>query len=243
MNNIIIHKFSAPEDVARAMADFIYQKVLLKTVDIEKFNIAVSGGSTPKVLFQILGTEYGDKIPWEKFRIFWVDERCVPPTHEESNYKMTLDNLLYKVNIPKENIFRMKGESDPQAEAERYQQLLEFQLPDVDGFPVFDLILLGMGDDGHTASIFPDNMSLLQSDKIVAVGQHPSSGQNRITLTGNAINSAKQVAFLITGESKADLIKQIISKDASATKYPAAHVHAANGNIEFYLDFAAAKNI
>ena len=156
---------------------------------------------------------------------------------------MTYDALLHNSFIPGENIFRMKGEDIPVNEAERYQKLLLNELSARNGFPVFDLILLGMGDDGHTASIFPNDMSLLDAEFSVSVGVHPTSGQKRITLTGNTINNAKQVIFLITGENKAEIIKQIIGKEQMAATYPASHVHNESGETEFFLDNAAASKL
>jgi 6-phosphogluconolactonase len=153
---------------------------------------------------------------------------------------MTYDSLLTHVPIHDSNIFRMQGEDHPIKEAARYQKMLEKELPLQDGFPIFDLVLLGMGDDGHTASIFPDNMDLLQSDQAVAVGIHPVSGQERITLTGKTILEAKQVVFLITGSSKATVLRQIIKHDPQGENYPAFYVAKNAKSADFYLDKAAA---
>ena len=123
-----------------------------KSTTGEKLNIAVSGGSTPKQLFTLLGDEYEKLIPWQVIRFFWVDERCVEPTHPESNFGLTYDTLLQRTFIKAENVFRMKGEDQPDDEAKRYQDVLWKELPAKSGFPVFDLVLLGMGEDGHPAS-------------------------------------------------------------------------------------------
>ena len=236
-----INIFESPEQTARAVAELI----LSKGKEINKlslpFNIAISGGSTPKLLFTLLAAEYADSIPWHFIRLFWVDERCVPPTHAESNFGITYETLLKNVPIHETNIFRMQGEDDPQKEVSRYQALLEKELPIKNGFPQFDLVLLGMGDDGHTASIFPNDMHLLDSELAVAVGVHPVSGQKRITLTGTAIKHAKQVVFLITGESKTDILRQIIRKEPTSNLYPASYVHSISGDVDFYLDKFAAK--
>ncbi|MEL7006925.1 MAG: 6-phosphogluconolactonase, partial [Bacteroidota bacterium] len=128
-----------------------------------KISIALSGGSTPKVVFDYLAANY-QGLDWSKVRLFWGDERCVPPTHNESNYKMTVDHLLSKINIPEENIFRVKGENSPGEEAVAYDQLLQNKLPIVNGIPQFDLVILGMGSDGHTASIFPHEIELWNSE-------------------------------------------------------------------------------
>lgn len=236
-----INIFESTEETARAVAELILSKAKEKNKLSLPFNIAISGGTTPKLLFTLLAAEYADSIPWHFVRLFWVDERCVPPTHAESNFGMTYQTLLKNVPIHETNIFRMQGEDDPQKEASRYQTLLEKELPMKNGYPQFDLILLGMGDDGHTASIFPNDMSLLDTELAAAVGIHPVSGQKRITLTGPAIQHAKQVVFLITGDSKTEILHQIIKKESISKLYPASYVHSISGEVDFYLDKAAAK--
>jgi len=234
------HIYETPEETAHAVAELILAKAREKIKQSLPFNIALSGGSTPKLLFTLLANEYVNSIPWHFVRLFWVDERCVPPTHPESNFGMTYDSLLTHVPIHDGNIFRMQGEDNPLKEAMRYQKMLEKELPMNDRFPQFDLVLLGMGDDGHTASIFPDNMDLLQSDQAVAVGTHPVSGQERITLTGKTILEAKQVVFLITGSSKATVLRQIIKHEPRGENYPAFYVAKNAKSADFYLDRAAA---
>lgn len=234
--SLTTHIFATPQDTARAVVELILAGVKEKTKLSQPFYLAVSGGSTPKLLFELLANEYADSIAWHFVRFFWVDERCVPPTHSESNFGMTYESLLEKIDIPETSIFRMQGENDPENEVKRYEDLLVGELPLHDNFPQFDLILLGMGDDGHTASIFPNDMSLLHSSRAVAVGVHPVSGQKRITLTGKTICTAKRVTFLVTGESKSEVLRQIIKQEPEAQIYPAAHVHSINGEVDFYLD-------
>lgn len=241
--NSNIHVFETPEETARAVAEVILLKSKEKTKKSLPFNIALSGGNTPKLLFTLLVNEYADKILWHFVRLFWVDERCVPPTHAESNFGMTYENLLKYVAIQDDNIFRMLGEANPQKEAKRYQKLLETQLPLKNNIPQFDLIILGMGDDGHTASIFPNDLSLLYSDSTVAVSEHPVSGQKRITLTGTTINEADEVIFFITGVSKADVLRQIINREPTFKHYPAAYIHALNAPAGFYIDKTAAEKL
>ena len=241
--NSNIHIFGTPEETARAVAELILMKAKEKNKQSLPFNIALSGGSTPKLLFSILSKEYADSIPWHFVRLFWVDERCVAPTHAESNFGMTYENLLKNVPIQDSNIFRMSGEVDPEKEAKHYAAQLQTELPVRNDQPLFDLILLGMGDDGHTASIFPDNMSLLNSDDAVAVAVHPTSGQKRITLTGKVINQAEQVVFLITGSSKAAVLKQVIQRTKDFKKFPSSYIQSYSGPAEFYLDKAAAAEL
>jgi 6-phosphogluconolactonase len=244
MMNYETHIFDDAAAVARGVADLIAEKALQSKLSGQKCSIAVSGGSTPKALFELLAEEeYRTTIAWEAILLFWVDERCVPPAHAESNYGMTYDALLQYAFIPAENVFRMKGEEIPGNEALRYGKLLHQLLPARNSMPVFDLILLGMGDDGHTASIFPDQMHLLNSDKAVEVATHPVSGQKRITLTGPAINEARQLVFMITGQGKADIVATIVEKKEVAKKYPASYVHDTTGKTEFYMDKAAAAKL
>jgi 6-phosphogluconolactonase len=135
----------------------------------------------------------------------------------------------------------MMGEEEPHAEADRYEAILKTQLPIRDGLPCFDLVLLGMGTDGHTASIFPDQMQLLHSGRICEVAIHPETGQNRITLTGSVINNAERVCFMVTGGSTASVLATILADGKGAEKYPAAHIKPTNGILEWYLDEEAAQ--
>ncbi len=238
-----LHIYETPEDTARAVANLIQEKAKEKIKQSLPLNIALSGGSTPKLLFNLMANEYADTIPWHFVRLFWVDERCVPPTNIDSNYGMTYEHLLKNVPIHDANIFPIQGEIDPKIEARRYQNTLETQLPSRNGLPKFDLILLGMGDDGHTASIFPNDLSLIDSDQFVAVSVHPVSNQKRITLTGHIINQADEVIFLITGSSKADILKQIIHREPEFENYPASYIHARTYPAHFYLDRTAAEKL
>jgi len=233
------HIFMNADETAVALAESLISKIKARKNSF--FNLAVSGGSTPRHFFSLLATEeFRKQIPWENVRFFWVDERCVEPTHPESNFGMTYDALLQNAFVPASNIFRMKGEDIPENEAQRYIRILRKELPAVDGFPVFDLVLLGMGEDGHTASIFPSDMEYINSELPVEVVVHPVTRQKRITLTGKSINNAREVVVLINGAAKAELLKTIINREPGFEKYPVAHVHNYQGEIAFYLDKDAA---
>lgn len=203
----------------------------------EKFNIAVSGGNSPKTLFKILGEDYKNKFDWKKVHIFWVDERCVAPDSSESNYLMTKENLLNDIDIPTENIHRIKGENDPQAESKRYAEEIRQYLNFKNNYPVFDYIILGMGNDGHTASIFPDNKDDINSKEIVLTAKKPDNGQFRVSLSILSINNAKKISFLITGEDKAQILEKVI--DEKDKRYPASFIE--NENLKFFLDNSASK--
>ncbi len=163
------------------------------------------------------------------------------PGHMESNYRMTDETLFRPLSLSYTNVHRMMGEEESHAEADRYEELLRTQLPMRDGLPCFDLVLLGMGADGHTASIFPDQMPLMHSRRICEVAIHPETGQNRITLTGPVINNATWVCFMITGSRKASILATIFEEGKEAEKYPAAHIKPAGGKLEWYLDAEAAQ--
>jgi len=176
------------------------------------FNLVLSGGSTPKAVFDFIAENYKSKIDWNKIRFFWGDERCVPPNNKESNYLMTYEHLFSKLEIPEKNIFRIEGENNPELEAQRYSNVILKNVPKVNSIPSFDLIMLGLGEDGHTASIFPDNLELINKENICEVTEHPTSRQKRITLTGKVINNSRKVIYLITGNSKNKIVDTIISR-------------------------------
>ena len=226
------HVFKDNAAVAAAFAEYLCRQI----ASTETCHIALSGGSTPKVLFQQLVDNYADKIDWKKVHFYWGDERCVPPEHAESNYGMTEQLLLKHIPIPFTNIHRVLGNRDPKEESARYAREIEWNLPLKNGLPVFDIILLGMGSDGHTASIFPNQLGLLTSDETCVVATHPETGQKRITLTGEVINLAHKVHFLVTGAAKTSVVKEIFTKTGNYEAYPAAFIEEA----EWWMDEAAA---
>ena len=206
------------------------------------FNVALSGGSTPKIWFEELAKNHKDDIDWNKVHFYWGDERCVAPDDEDSNYGMTKKFLLNHINIKEENIHRILGELIPDIAAELYEKELVKTLPH-NSVPIFDLIILGLGDDGHTVSIFPYQIELWDSERYCVVATHPDSGQVRISLTGKVINSALSVAFLVTGDKKADKVMEILHKQEGSNNYPAAHVSPEKSNLFWYLDKPAASHI
>lgn len=226
-------------DAAHAVTD---QFIIWLNADKKRdFHLAISGGSTPVILFNLWKEKYLEQIDWKRLQIYWVDERCVAPDHDESNYGMTKKVLLDLVPLAPEQIHRMRGENAPEEEQKRYSEEVAASVPFENGLPRFDLILLGMGDDGHTASIFPHQMDLLTISGSIAVGIKPNSEQRRITLTGKAIRNARHILIFVTGENKAPILKEIFNKEESANKYPTYHVAFGLKNAVFYLDQAAAK--
>ena len=209
----------------------------------KKTHIALSGGSTPKIVFDVLAKNYADKIDWENVFLYWGDERCVPPEDDDSNFKMTVAHLLSKIEIPAKNVYRIKGENNPEYEAVRYAKVLEKELPKSSKIPRFDLVILGMGDDGHTASIFPHEIDLWHSKKYCEVAVHPDSGQKRVTITGQIINNAQEVVFLVTGKDKKTKVRQVIKKEGEFKSYPASLVELKSGRLLWFLDEEAAAGL
>ncbi|WP_258104559.1 6-phosphogluconolactonase [Marinoscillum sp. MHG1-6] len=227
--------FDSSAEVAKAFADFYLEH----SNDAQPYHVALSGGSTPKILFDLIAKDYVDKFSWSNIHFWWGDERCVAPDDDDSNYKMTKERLLDNIDIPEANIHRILGENDPAGEAVRYGQEIEQFLPQTNGLPKFDLIILGMGPDGHTASIFPHEMELLDAESVCAVATHPESGQKRVSLTGKVINNAAQIAFLVTGANKFEKVDSIFEKKEDHKLYPAAYIRPSNGELSWFLDQAA----
>lgn len=204
-------------------------------------SIALSGGNTPELLFSIMGKNFSDSSFWKVVHFFWVDERCVPPEDTESNFGMAKSALLDKILIPGTNIHRIKGEENPEKEAMRYSEEISMFTMKKNGWPFFNIILLGLGEDGHTASIFPGNERLFSADEICAVAKHPDTDRNRITLTGNVINNAETVIFVVTGKGKSQMISNVLENRGGRIKVPASYVKPADGELYWYLDSGAAS--
>ncbi len=237
-----IHIYDSSQRVAERFAQWLH--TWIEAQPEGPLHWALSGGSTPERLFQHLAAHYADRLPWERLHLWWGDERCVPPDHEESNYGMTQTHLLSRVNLPEANIHRVRGEAEVyQAEAERYAEEVRTHVPGVDGMPRFDLIMLGMGDDGHTASIFPSQLHLLEDKALTALATHPDTQQPRVTFTGPLLNHAATVAFLVTGPRKAGRTAQILGGRPGARHLPAYHVRPTDGVLHWYLDRAAAADL
>jgi 6-phosphogluconolactonase len=206
--------------------------------------IAISGGSTPKAAFQLLADPaqpWLKRMPWDKLELYWVDERTVPPDHPESNYRMTREAMLDRVPLKPEQVHRMEGELEPEVAASRYESLLRntFRLEGAET-PRFDLIGLGMGDDGHTASIFPHTEAILEMGRLVTANQVPQKDTWRITLTWPVINQGSSVFFLIGGKNKAELVKEVFTGPREPERLPSQLIWPASGILTLILDKDAA---
>lgn len=201
--------------------------------------IALAGGSTPKPLYEALADR---SLPWQQIHVFWGDERYVPADHQDSNQKMAREAWLDKVNLPVANIHPMfTTGNNPSQDAQNHESEIRqyFQIPEGD-FPVFDLVLLGMGDDGHTASLFPHTEALQVQDKLVTVGS--KDGQTRLTFTAPLINHARCVIFLVAGENKRTALKQIFAPQGDAQTYPSRLIQP-QGELWWLLDTSAGAEI
>jgi len=205
-----------------------------------EFTLVLSGGSTPRPVYRLLAARK-DQIDWEHTYIFWGDERCVPPDHPESNYGMVKEALLDAVPIPGQNVFRMLGEVDPQTAARDYEELLAAFF--VDRPRHFDIVLLGLGEDGHTASLFPGTLALFETVKWVVPNQYPYSDSMRLTMTYPALDSARQILFLVTGENKAEVAAEVIRHPEGPPPYPAKQVGDPAIRPHWILDLAAAGKL
>jgi len=235
----ILRIYKDPEVLALHVADQLME--LIAQSHGEKFNMAISGGSTPNLLFSTLAKKYADSVLWEKTHFWWVDERMVPARDPESNFGTAQKLLFSLIEIPEDNIHIIHGEENPQQESENYARQIQEELPVNEGWPLFDLILLGMGEDGHTASIFPDHIELMQSTQVCEVAHHPLTNQARISLTGIVLNNATRVWFLVTGAEKAGRLAEINSGSEKSSLYPASCINPVHGELSWFLDKQAAR--
>ncbi|MBL7111563.1 MAG: 6-phosphogluconolactonase [Bacteroidales bacterium] len=240
MKNQKKYIFQNPETISIVLAEKVLNMLKDSVIRKKPFYIAISGGRTPKILFEHIASLYQDPRHWDHVHFYFVDERCVPPDHSESNYGMIYETLLRYMSLPQDNVHRMKGEEDPAVEAIRYERVILDRVPFSNDFPCFDLVILGMGADGHTASIFPHEMELFHSSELCDVGTHPETGQKRITLTGKVINNASNIFFLVTGKEKSAVLARILEK-GERLKFPAGLVDPIHGKLEWYLDNDAAR--
>lgn len=206
------------------------------------FTVALSGGSTPQQLYELLATEpFARQISWQQVRIFWGDERCVSPDDEQSNQRMARAALLDKVPLPTSNIFPIVVEESPEKAARDYEAQLRSQFSGE--LPRFDLILLGLGPDGHTASLFPGTAAVSEQHRWTSPATPQGQALARITLTLPVINAAANIIFLVTGETKAAMVHQIIDKPPIQPPLPAQLVKPTAGTLTWLLDKAAGQQL
>jgi 6-phosphogluconolactonase len=235
------------EQLARGMAEHLLDVAQEAVAARGVVRVAVSGGSTPKRTFELLADpaeRWSALFPWDKTELFWVDERCVPPDDKESNYRMTREALLDKVPLAKDRIFRIEGELDPEEAAARYESAIRnyFRLEGAE-LPTFDLIALGMGPDGHTASLFPHTEGLHELAR-VAIANHVLQKETwRVTLTSPVINQGRKVIFLIGGTDKAEVLSDVLSSKYDPETWPSQLIQPRSGKLLMLLDKAAAAKL
>jgi 6-phosphogluconolactonase len=210
-----------------------------------RFTVALSGGTTPATLYALLASaEFRDRIEWQRVHVFWGDERCVPPDQPDSNFRMTRQNLLKCISLPPENVHRMLGENEPEEAAAAYEaELKKFFCVALGALPRFDLIFLGLGEDGHTASIFPGSNAVDEFQALVTVVYVERLQSHRLTLTLPVINAAAQVTFLVSGASKAKVVAEILAANGAAGNYPGARVRPTDGRLTWLITADAAKGL
>jgi 6-phosphogluconolactonase len=238
-----IHSYTDPEAVAEAAAKRFLDSAKRAVHKADRFNVVLAGGSTPRMLYQLLTRDpYRESVPWRRTYFVFSDERCVPPDDGASNYRMVHETLLAPLEIPEHHVLRMKGEQVPAEAAQRY----EVRLGDLFLYRPqrhFDLVLLGIGTDGHTASLFPGTAALEEGERWVVANQVPQLDAWRLTLTFRALNSARRVIFLATGEQKAQVIAEAFGGVAHDEPHPCERVAPLHARREVLLDRAAAARM
>ena len=238
-----VEVFGSPQELFHAAAEKFCSVGLSAIEGHGRFTVALSGGSTPRGLHQELVTDFSSQLPWDKVFFFWGDERHVPPDSSDSNYRMAKETLLSKLPIAPENIFRPPSElPDARQAAAKYEQTIQkfFRLGP-DSFPRFDFILLGMGPDGHTASLFPGTAALQEKDHLVVANWVEKLNAFRITFTYPVLNNAACVMFLVSGDEKAEMVRRAL-KDPGAN-LPCQKVRPVDGELLWYLDKGAALRL
>ncbi len=239
---IQIIKVADAAALAQTAAEYFEQSAAENIAQAGRFTVALSGGSTPKAMFTILAAEpLASRIDWANIYFFWGDERCVPPDHPDSNFRMTSEALLSKVNLPEKNVIRMHGELEPAEAAQKYSETL---LVFFEAAPVFDLVFLGMGADGHTASLFPGTTALhAEINKIAVENYVEKLKATRLTLTATTINAAKEVLFLVAGADKVTALQSVLEGDYLPEIFPSQLIQPGNQKLKWMVDEAAASGL
>jgi 6-phosphogluconolactonase len=238
-----IRIFNDIENLSRAAANLFAEQAAESISERDRFLVALNGGNTPMRLFQLLGTDFRDHVDWNKAHIFWGDERCVPPDNAGSSYGQAREVLLNRVPIPDLNIHRIEGElSTAEASKEYSLTLKEYSSPSLN-WPRFDLVYLGMGEDGHTASLFPGSPVDVAEPVLPVTAHYQDRPANRVTLTPVVFNSARMVVFMVTGEKKAITLAEVLSDRYNPEQYPAQRIKPKDGEAIWLVDKEAASKL
>ncbi len=242
-----IEVFPDPKRLIQAAAEHVIEIISQGIIDNGRISIGLSGGSTPRPLYSLLASEtYSERIDWLKVHIFWGDERCVPPKSPESNYRLARETLLDAVPVPPGNVHRIRGEEDPEKAAVEYEKEMRAFFGVDTGEPSrwgFDLILLGMGENGHTASLFPWAPALREKQRWVMAQYVEEVTMWRITLTPVVINAAKNILFIVSGADKAERVQTVLEGPFQPEVLPAQIIRPLHGRLIWLLDKAAAGKL
>jgi len=238
---------SNSEAMSRTAADIVIGKIKEVLANKEQFSLALAGGSTPKGLYSQIAEvpELRDRIPWHRIHFFWGDERHVPPDHSESNFRMASETMLSKLPVPAENIHRVQTELPDAAKAasEYEQELKRYVRLDAEKLPRLDCVLLGMGPDGHTASLFPGTKVLQEKRRLVVNNWVAKLNTHRITMTVPVLNNSPMVIFMVTGKDKAEVLKEILEGEYRPQLLPAQLIRPVHGRLVWLVDKAAAARL
>lgn len=241
-----LETFADAETLAAAAAELFVQIGSAATADHGRFAVALSGGSTPRATFAALACEpLRGALDWSKLAVFWSDERAVPPDDPQSNYGMARAALLDRVAVPAGAVHRMPADHDDlDMAAAEYEREVRRELHDgAGGVPRFDLVMLGMGDDGHTASLFPETAALEERERLVVANFVPKLDANRLTFTPRLIDAAANVLFLVAGAAKAETLHAVLEGPRQPRRYPSQLVVPERGTLYWYVDRAAAAGL
>jgi 6-phosphogluconolactonase len=243
----IVRTFADAEAVSRAAADEFVRRAAEATAERGRFAVALSGGSTPQHLYQLLAEPpYRGRVNWGHVEVFWGDERCVPPDHHDSNFRMANEAMLAKLPLRPGHVHRIEAERpDRDAAARDYQAAIAraFGVDPAGAPPAFDLILLGMGPDGHTASLFPETAALEETARWVVVNYVPKFAADRITMTYPILDRAHELLFLVAGADKAERLAEVLEGSPDPRRLPSQRVRPLNGRQLWYVDRAAAARL
>ncbi len=235
--------FHDSERLSRHAANLFVEQSHRALLEQTRFLVALNGGNTPTRLFQLLASEYRNQVEWNKVHVFWGDERCVPPDDAGSNFRQADGLLLSKVAIPESNIHRVLGELDPASASKKYAGTLKTFADSNLDFPRFDLIYLGMGEDGHTASLFPNSLVQVDEPVIAVTAKYQDRPANRVTLTQLVFNQARMIVFMATGEKKAEALAHVLSERYNPEVYPAQRIDPKDGQLIWLVDESAASKL
>jgi 6-phosphogluconolactonase len=238
-----IRVFPDPEELSRAAADLFIEQGAQAIRWRGRFLVALNGGNTPVRLFELLSTEFRDQVDWNHVHVFWGDERCVEPDDPGSSYGLAQELWLRQVPIPEANIHRVQGELDPHSAAQEYGRVLQGFADKGLAWPRFDLVYLGMGEDGHTASLFPGSAIDTTEPVIPVTAQYQDRPANRVTLTPPVFNSARLIVFMVTGEKKAGTLAEVLSDRYNPAQYPAQRIRPNDGELIWLVDEEAASKL